>query len=258
MRARSTSRTATCSRSTASPATTGGRTGRASPMASTGRSTGRTCRSPTIIGQSYRLTRKPGIFPDGTGLTDRFSDIVGRTRVRYRPADRPHPPLPRRQGQSRGPPQRDRPDRRHRPDLCRRSAICGSTATSTATVEDLRDKEELRLAGRVKFARYWSVFGATVLDLTDARKTRCRWPTASSRCGTGSASPMRTNASSLACRGGATMSASASSARAALSRFAWPEGAWPLRLRSAADLRLRGRRSTGFERQGICRVGVSD
>jgi LPS-assembly protein len=34
------------------------------------------------------------------------------------------------------------------------------------TVEDLRDKEELRLAGRVKFARYWSLFGATVLDLT--------------------------------------------------------------------------------------------
>ena len=35
------------------------------------------------------------------------------------------------------------------------------------TVEDLRDKEELRLAGRIKFQRYWSIFGATVLDLTD-------------------------------------------------------------------------------------------
>jgi LPS-assembly protein len=33
-------------------------------------------------------------------------------------------------------------------------------------VEDLRDKEELRFAARVKFARYWSLFGATVLDLT--------------------------------------------------------------------------------------------
>ena len=48
-----------------------------------------------------------------------------------------------------------------------RSAICGSTATSIPTIEDLRDKEELRLAGRVLFRRYWSVFGATVLDLTD-------------------------------------------------------------------------------------------
>jgi LPS-assembly protein len=38
------------------------------------------------------------------------------------------------------------------------------------TIEDLRDKEELRLAGRVLFARYWSIFGATVLDLTDARE----------------------------------------------------------------------------------------
>jgi LPS-assembly protein len=34
------------------------------------------------------------------------------------------------------------------------------------TIEDLRDKEELRVAGRVKFARYWSIFGATVVDLT--------------------------------------------------------------------------------------------
>ena len=139
MRARSTLKTATCSRSAASPATTGGKTGRGSPMASNGRSTGRTCRSPAIIGQSYRLTARPGIFPDGTGLTDRLSDIVGRTRVRYRPIDRPHPPLPARQGQFRGPPQRGRPDVRHRADLCpdrlsaaqprtsaRRSRICAT------------------------------------------------------------------------------------------------------------------------------------
>jgi len=36
------------------------------------------------IGQSYRLSSKPTIFPDGTGLTDRWSDIVGRTEVRFR------------------------------------------------------------------------------------------------------------------------------------------------------------------------------
>ena len=30
----------------------------------------------------------------------------------------------------------------------------------------MRDKEELRLAGRWQFLRYWSVFGSTVLDLT--------------------------------------------------------------------------------------------
>jgi LPS-assembly protein len=35
------------------------------------------------------------------------------------------------------------------------------------TIEDLRDKEELRVAGRIKFARYWAIFGASVIDLTD-------------------------------------------------------------------------------------------
>jgi hypothetical protein len=30
----------------------------------------------SIVGQSYRITRSPGIFPDGTGLTDRLSDVV--------------------------------------------------------------------------------------------------------------------------------------------------------------------------------------
>ena len=119
----------------------------------------------TIIGQSYRITRNPGIFPDGTGLTDRWSDVVGRTRVRFgRFIDVTH---------------RFRVDkdnlapRRNEIDL-----TVGTDETYAqigylrlnrnigAAVEDLRDKEELRLAGRLKFARYWSVFGATVLDLT--------------------------------------------------------------------------------------------
>ena len=118
------------------------------------------------IGQSYRLNRRPTIFPEGTGLTDRFSDIVGRTRVRYgRFLDLTH---------------RYRLDkdtlapRRNEVDL-----TVGTDQTYAQigylrlnrdidpTIEDLRDREELRLAGRVKFARYWSVFGATVLDLTD-------------------------------------------------------------------------------------------
>ena len=120
----------------------------------------------TTIGQSYRITRRPGIFPEGTGLTDRFSDFVGRTRVRYgRLVDITH---------------RYRVDkdnfavRRNELDL-----TVGSNETYaqigylrlnrdiSAAIEDLRDKEELRFAGRVKFARYWSIFGATVLDLTN-------------------------------------------------------------------------------------------
>ena len=119
----------------------------------------------TIIGQSYRITRNPGIFPDGTGLTDRWSDIVGRTRVRFgRLVDITH---------------RFRIDkdnlspRRNEVDLTLggdetyvQIGYLRLNRNISAAIEDLRDKEELRLAGRVKFARYWSVFGATVLDLT--------------------------------------------------------------------------------------------
>ncbi len=123
----------------------------------------------TIIGQSYRLTRSESIFPDGTGLTDRLSDIVGRTRVRFgRLIDVTH---------------RFRIDkdnfapRRNELDLTigtdQTYAQIGYLRLNRnigSSVEDLRDKEELRLAGRVKFARYWSVFGATVIDLTDAKE----------------------------------------------------------------------------------------
>ena len=118
----------------------------------------------TTVGQSYRITRRQ-IFPEGTGLTDRLSDIVGRTRVRYgRLIDLTH---------------RFRVDkdnlgiRRNEVDL-----TFGTDQTYAQigylrldrnidpTIEDLRDKEELRLAGRVQFQRYWSLFGATVIDLT--------------------------------------------------------------------------------------------
>lgn len=119
------------------------------------------------IGQSYRLNRDAQIFPNGTGLTDRFSDFVGRTRLKVgRLIDLTH---------------RFRLDkdnlavRRNEVDL-----TVGTTETYARidylrlnrnvdqVEEDLRDKEELRLAGRWKFHRFWSVFGATVLDLTNS------------------------------------------------------------------------------------------
>ncbi len=123
----------------------------------------------TVIGQSYRLTRSPGIFPDGTGLTDRLSDLVGRTRVRFgRFVDLTH---------------RFRIDKDNfAPRRSELDLTVGSEQTYvqlgylrlnrniSSTVEDLRDKEELRLAGRIKFARYWSLFGATVIDLTDKKE----------------------------------------------------------------------------------------
>ncbi|MDB5697545.1 MAG: LPS-assembly protein LptD [Alphaproteobacteria bacterium] len=123
----------------------------------------------TNFGQSYRLNRKPSILPEGTGLSDRFSDFVGRTTVKF--------------------------DRRfslvHRFRLDKDSfairrneidAVIGGHKTYAevgylrlnrnipGTLEDLRDREEIRLGGRLQFARFWSLFGSTVIDLTDARE----------------------------------------------------------------------------------------
>ena len=119
----------------------------------------------STVGQSYRLSSKPSIFPDGTGLTSRTSDVVGRTQVRYREfVALTH---------------RFRLDkdglavRRNEFD-----ATIGSHRTylelgylrlnrDIAAFEDLQDREEVRVAGRVAFARYWSVFGSGVFNLTD-------------------------------------------------------------------------------------------
>ncbi len=120
----------------------------------------------TSIGQSYRLTDEPTLFPDGTGLNEQFSDFVGRTEVRYNDFLKfTH---------------RFRLDkdnfavRRNEVD-----ATIGSDRTYLEigylrlnrdidfTFEDLQDREELRAAGRYAFARYWSVFGSAVVNLTD-------------------------------------------------------------------------------------------
>jgi LPS-assembly protein len=120
----------------------------------------------SVIGQSYRLSREPSIFPNGTGLTDRFSDIVGRTRVRF--------------GRLIDVTSRFRLDkdnltlRRGELDLTVGNDLTYVQAgylrlnrDISPAIEDLRDKEELRLAGRWQFHPYWSVFGTTVLNLTD-------------------------------------------------------------------------------------------
>ena len=120
----------------------------------------------TNIGQSYRLDRQPTIFAPGTGLSGRFSDIVGRTTVRvgrlvslihrFR-LDKDNAAL-----------------RRNEVD-----AVVGGQRTYATigylrldrdidpVIEDLRDREEIRFGGRIAFARYWSIFGSAVIDLTD-------------------------------------------------------------------------------------------
>ena len=120
----------------------------------------------STIGQSYRLSDEPTLFPDGTGLTDQFSDFVGRTQVRWR----------------------DFVKFTHRFRLdkdsfaVRRNEIDATVGTDATylevgylrldrdidlSFEDLQDREELRAAGRVAFADHWSVFGSAVVNLTD-------------------------------------------------------------------------------------------
>lgn len=117
------------------------------------------------IGQSYRFQKDPGVLIQGTGLSDRRSDFVGRTEVRYR----------------------DFLKFTHRFRLdkdnlaVRRNEIDATFGTRRTygeigyirlnrdipdTIEDLRDREELRVAGRVAFAKFWSVFGSGVFNLT--------------------------------------------------------------------------------------------
>ena len=118
----------------------------------------------TTIGQSFRLTSKPTLLPEGTGLSSRSSDIVGRTEVRYRNFVRlTH---------------RFRIDkdsfafRRNELD-----AAIGNQRTYlelgyslldrnvSPAIEDLKDSEELRAAGRIAIRRYWSLFGSGVFNI---------------------------------------------------------------------------------------------
>ena len=118
------------------------------------------------VGQSYRFSSDAEIFPDGTGLSERVSDFVGRTEMRLR----------------------DFITLTHRFRLdkdnlaIRRNEIdaaVGSKRTyvelgylrlnrDITEVEDLQDREEVRAAARVAFDRNWSAFGSGVFNLTGA------------------------------------------------------------------------------------------
>ncbi len=129
------------------------------------------------IGQSVRFSGDRFEALDGTGLSGSLSDIVGRTEVRYRNFVKVI--------------------HRYRLDkdnlAIRRNefdAVVGSAKTylevgytklnrninlatdssdsDSSDSQDLLDREELRAAGRVAFAGHWSLFGSSVINLTDA------------------------------------------------------------------------------------------
>lgn len=115
------------------------------------------------IGQSVRLAGSGDDFPQGTGLSDQLSDFVGRSTLKYgRFLELTH---------------RFRVDRSN--FAVRRNefdVLVGSSATYASigyiklnrniVFEDLEDREELRVGGRVALAKFWSISGSAVIDLT--------------------------------------------------------------------------------------------
>jgi LPS-assembly protein len=118
------------------------------------------------VGQSYRLTDINTLLPDGTGLNNKVSDIVGRTTVKFR--DIVSASYRFRLDKDNLTPRRQEFD-----------ATIGSRSTYAtigylrlnrnigSALEDLRDREEIRLGGRVQISKFVSVFGSAVVDLTD-------------------------------------------------------------------------------------------
>ena len=115
------------------------------------------------IGQSLRLDGDGSEFAAGTGFRGRLSDVVGRTSLKIgRLVELTH---------------RFRVDkdsfavRRNEIDLTlggRRTYVSAAYIRLNRNVllEDLEDRQELRIAGRVAFARYWTLFGNAIVDLT--------------------------------------------------------------------------------------------
>ncbi|MGD9810376.1 MAG: LPS-assembly protein LptD [Sphingobium sp.] len=123
----------------------------------------------SVVGQSYRINRRPTLLPDGTGLSERLSDIVGRTTVRYKDFIS----VTHRFRVDKG----DLSVRRNEIDAAigsrRTYATIGYLRLDrnvTGRAEDISDREEVRLGARIAFARYWSIFGSTVIDLTGKRE----------------------------------------------------------------------------------------
>ncbi len=115
------------------------------------------------IGQSLRLSGDGREFAAGTGFQGRLSDVVGRLALKFGGiVELTH---------------RFRLDkdnlavRRNEIDLTlggRRTYVSAAyiRLNRNVTLEDLEDRQELRLAGRIAFARFWTLFGNGIIDLT--------------------------------------------------------------------------------------------
>lgn len=119
----------------------------------------------TTIGQSYRLTSQNTLIPDGTGLSTRQSDIVGRTELRFRDfvkltwryrLDKSTFALRRNE--------LDATIGNHRTYL--EVGYINLNRNIDPSFEDLQDSSGVLGAARVAIDKHWSVFGSGVVNLT--------------------------------------------------------------------------------------------
>ncbi|TAJ11437.1 LPS-assembly protein LptD, partial [Patescibacteria group bacterium] len=120
----------------------------------------------STIGQSYRLSKQDTLLPDGTGLTNRASDYVGRTTVRFGDIikfthrfrlDKDSFALRRNEF--------DATIGNHRRYI--EAGYLKLNRNVVSTFEDLQDREELRFAARTPITSTFSVFGSAIVNLTN-------------------------------------------------------------------------------------------
>ena len=122
-------------------------------------------RASATIGESYRFSTQDALVPTGTGLANRFSDIVGRAEVRFRDVVQ----LTERFQLDKDTLQLRRNEFDATVGDHRTYAEIGYIALNRSiplVYGDLQDSKELRVSGRAAFAHYWSLFGSAIVNMT--------------------------------------------------------------------------------------------
>ena len=119
----------------------------------------------STLGQSVRLSSQDQLIPDGTGLSNKVSDIVGRTTLRLKDVveltwryrlDKDTAALRRNEF--------DATIGNHR--TYAEVGYLSLNRNIDPAFEQLQDREELRFAGRIAVKKYYSVFASAVVNLT--------------------------------------------------------------------------------------------
>ncbi len=122
-------------------------------------------RASATLAQSYRVSHETALTPPGIGLAARLSDIVGRAQLRFADIvqlterfqlDKTTLQLRRNEF--------DATLGNHRTYV--EIGYIALNRSIPLTYEDLQDSKELRASGRIGFARYWSIFGSAIANLT--------------------------------------------------------------------------------------------